>query len=339
MNLLLPSEHEKQILNQISEDATAYWKSQTLFTAVKLEIFNFISLGFNTIDLLSERLQIKPKLITILVKALISIQYLSLEENKICLTEKSKLLTHQEKSLIDIVKVWGSEHYNTWQLLDQALKNNQEQFSKLFELPFFDWINKNQVKKEEYYRAMHVYALKDYSTVVNYIKLSDHSVVVDLGGGLGTLSMLLSKKFPLCSFMVYDLPDTIQFSKLFIKNSFSNVSYQEGDFFRNHLPKADYYLLARVLHDWNDSQALEILKNIVASLKSSSEIIIIEHPISKDMNDNWGALLDLNMKVITGGSEITLTEYTNIILEAGLSVSNVIIDPVTGINLINCKKP
>ena len=270
---------------------------------------------------------------------LLSLQYLAFTENKINLTDKSKLLTKEsEFSLTDIVKVWGSEHYNAWQLLDQALIKDQEQFSTLFNYPFFTWVSHNNQKKEEYYRAMHVYALKDYSSVINQVDLVDNSSVIDIGGGLGTLSLLLSKKFPNCSFKIFDLPETIQLSKSFYNAEIKNISFFEGDFFKNIIPKADYYFLARVLHDWNDEQAIKILSNISNSLDSQREVLIFEHPISDDLNNHWGSLLDLNMKVITGGSERTLESYIKIIQKSDLNISVIKEDPNTGINIIICKK-
>lgn len=340
MNNTIPTDYQKEILNQVSNDATAYWKSQTLYTAVKLEIFDVIESGYNTIELVSSKLQMKDNLIAILLKGLLHLQYLSFNGTSFTLTERSTLLTKNNSfSLTDVVKVWGSEHYNTWQMLDQAIGMDQEQFSYLYKSPFFTWINSNKQKKEEYYSAMHTYALKDYSSVINQVQFTDNSTIIDIGGGLGTLSLLLSKNFQNCSFNIFDLPETTQFAKAFHnEEGLKNVTFIEGDFFKNEIPKADYYLLARVLHDWNDEQAIEILCTIKKSLDSKSEVLIFEHPISDDLNDSWGSLLDLNMKVITGGSERTLESYKNIISKAGLSISEIKEDLVTGINIIKCKK-
>lgn len=35
-----------------------------------------------------------------------------------------------------------------------------------------------------------------------------------------------------------------------------------GDFFRSRLPRADLYILARVLHDWTDADATRLLGRI-----------------------------------------------------------------------------
>lgn len=48
----------------------------------------------------------------------------------------------------------------------------------------------------------------------------------------------------------------IQFLKLLKTFCFS------GDFFEDELPKADLYILARILHDWTDERVNFLLKKI-----------------------------------------------------------------------------
>ena len=45
-----------------------------------------------------------------------------------------------------------------------------------------------------------------------------------------------------------------------------NVSYVMGDFFQPDLPKADLYILCRVLHDWPEEKLGLILSNVFKCL-------------------------------------------------------------------------
>ena len=52
-----------------------------------------------------------------------------------------------------------------------------------------------------------------------------------------------------------------------------------GDFFNDQLPKADLYILARILHDWNDEKVHALLSKISAACtpgKLCSSIIFRE---------------------------------------------------------------
>lgn len=52
------------------------------------------------------------------------------------------------------------------------------------------------------------------------------------------------------------------------------ISFQAHDFFTPQPVKADVYILRHVLHDWSDKYCIQILRNLVASMKPSSKIIV-----------------------------------------------------------------
>ena len=60
----------------------------------------------------------------------------------------------------------------------------------------------------------------------------------------------------------------------------ANVSFVAGDFFKPNLPKADLYVLSRVIHDWPDDKVDIILSNVYNSLpsgKAQSKVFIVHH--------------------------------------------------------------
>lgn len=40
-----------------------------------------------------------------------------------------------------------------------------------------------------------------------------------------------------------------------------------GDFFKDSLPEAELYILARILHDWTDERCVELLQRIYKACK------------------------------------------------------------------------
>ena len=52
----------------------------------------------------------------------------------------------------------------------------------------------------------------------------------------------------------------------------ANVSFVVGDFFRTDLPKAELYVLSRILHDWSVEKVDVILSNIFNCLPSSKTL-------------------------------------------------------------------
>ena len=55
-----------------------------------------------------------------------------------------------------------------------------------------------------------------------------------------------------------------------------------GDFFERVPENADCYVLANVIHDWNDARAIEILRNCRQAMSSAGQVLIVERLIPED---------------------------------------------------------
>ena len=101
-----------------------------------------------------------------------------------------------------------------------------------------------------------------------------------------------------------------------------------GDFFQGVPAGADAYILANVLHDWDDADAVRILDACRRAMAKEGRVLIVERLIPDDPADAAPVLLsDLNMLVFTGGQERTNAEYGQLLAEAGLNLAKV--QPVT----------
>jgi hypothetical protein len=83
----------------------------------------------------------------------------------------------------------------------------------------------------------------------------------------------------------------------------------------------DYVLLARVLHDWDDRRALQILNRARAALNENGEVIVFEMLL--DETSASGAQCDLHLLAVTGGRERTKDQYLQLCAGAGLHLAKV----------------
>jgi hypothetical protein len=93
-----------------------------------------------------------------------------------------------------------------------------------------------------------------------------------------------------------------------------------GDFF-THVPEADIYLLKHILHDWNDGEAVRILKRCRQAMRPGGRVIVIEMLLGEIGEPGSTPLMDLNMMVMLPGRERTLDEYCVLLKNAGLQLS------------------
>ncbi|GAA5992188.1 hypothetical protein JCM11641_007791 [Rhodosporidiobolus odoratus] len=159
------------------------------------------------------------------------------------------------------------------------------------------------------------------------------ATVVDVGSGVGAISLGLSKSAPQVTFVLEDLPGVIdgpttefwqkQAPKELINGRVKLVSQ---DFFSPQTVKsADVYLLSQIVHDWPDSHASQILSHLSEAAGPTSRLIIIESPydylitpsVASDRNLFNPYFVDLQMLVLLNGQERTEEQYKLLAEKAG----------------------
>jgi hypothetical protein len=155
---------------------------------------------------------------------------------------------------------------------------------------------------------------------------SDVRTVVDVGGGNGTLLVEILRGHQHLSGILFELATVASRADAVIDASdlADRCQVLAGDFFQS-VPNADCYMLANVLHDWDDARSIEILRNTRRAMAGAGRVLIIERLIPEGGGDPVPTLLsDINMLVLTGGQERTNTEYGTLLQAAGLRLNRVL---------------
>jgi acetylserotonin O-methyltransferase len=179
-------------------------------------------------------------------------------------------------------------------------------------------------------KGMHSFACMSATNVAVAFDLSQHSTLVDLGGGTGALAVGMCRQYPNISATVVDLPAIVALARdTFTKPPYlvdstdglvDRIAWQAADFFTeaDRLPTADIFLLARIIHDWDDRRAAQILKAAFDKLHAGGTILVCEMLLDDDGLGPPSALLQsLNMLVGWHGRERTLQQYRELLAPAG----------------------
>ena len=294
----------KDLVADVSADLVGYWRSQTLRAGVELGVFEVLP----TAKLECDRLfGVASGMGDRLLKALGELGYLYQSDRGTWeLTAKGLLLKQSHiPSLADAARVWGQEHYRAWANLTAALISGNPQFNARFGCNFFDWLDGRSERLATYHRTLANYGRSDYPSIVKLINFSQHDVILDAGGGTGELLSLILRSHS-CRGILLERPSVI--SEIKITDDLQDrIQVFSGNFFEPWPVKADAIILAKVLHDWPDSQAEKILQQARLSLNSSGTLYIIERLLSDESYS--GGMLDLNMLVMTGSRERSLEEF------------------------------
>lgn len=97
-----------------------------------------------------------------------------------------------------------------------------------------------------------------------------------------------------------------------------------GDFFAAVPSGYDAYVLAHVLHDWDDAQCLSILRECRKVMHRGARLLIVETVLPDGDAPHPGKLLDLVMLTATGRREPSEQEFADLLAAAGLRLVRIV---------------
>ncbi|PSJ37918.1 methyltransferase [Allosphingosinicella deserti] len=154
---------------------------------------------------------------------------------------------------------------------------------------------------------------------------SNAGLVVDIGGSTGLLLEAILRAHPHLRGLLFDRPPTAPVAKerLEAVGLGDRCGVLGGDFFQSVPAGGDIYLLAHVIHDWPESDAVRILTNCRRVLASEARLLIVE-PVSGDsVAELHATLIDAILMSATGGGCRTLQEHSALLAQAGLALRTV----------------
>jgi hypothetical protein len=141
-------------------------------------------------------------------------------------------------------------------------------------------------------------------------------LVVDVGGGDGSLLCALLERHPRMRGIVFDLPETVRDEQALG----DRCRFAEGSFFES-VPHGDIHLLSTILHDWDDDSAHRILETVRAA--AGERLVVLDGVIEPGNAPDGAKWLDLLMLVIAGGRERTAEQWQVLLGDAGWRATRV----------------
>jgi len=291
--------------SELSADMVGYWKTFTIYTGVKLGVFEQLPA---TLEQLSVSCACNGPRLERLMRGLSELGLVDKQSDRYVVSDKgSYLCLSHEKTLADAALEYGEDLLKRWEYLPELIQGKQSKSD------IFKEVASNPVRTISHHRMLASYALHDYSPVTPFLPIKKGQIVLDAAGGTGTLAYLLQNHFPDSSIYMGDLESVIAEAQFHNK--------LELDIFSEWPGKYDVVILARVIHDWADDDAIKILQNARKALKSTGKIYLLEMVLKQDSNS--GALCDLHLLASTGGKERSETEFNRLAAQTGLEIKEI----------------
>lgn len=291
----------------LSGDMVGFWRTQTICTAVELAVFE--TLPASTLDI-EKACSLSAGCADRLLRALGELHLVERDSTQWKLTDRGYYLTPDHpQTLADAAKEYGRNFSRMWAELNEALQVNSTWRSP----DIFGDVVQDADRAEGFHRMMTSYALHDYAAVPEALCLKGDERVVDVGGGLGVLATMMLEAYPQLQIALLDLPRVLELASQ--RGINKRIELKPCDFFLSWKIQADVVLLARVLHDWDDEQAIEILHRARQSLKAGGRVFVVDMILAEEGFN--GSLCDLHLLMATGGTERTTSDYFTLFDQAG----------------------
>jgi hypothetical protein len=133
----------------------------------------------------------------------------------------------------------------------------------------------------------------------------------DVGGGHGHTLCSLLVKYPHLQGTVLERPSVIADPALLRADNMGvggRCTYVPGDMCQE-VPRADAYLMKRILHDWNDGECRQILATMHRAAPQQGRASIIEEAVPGPDTPHFSKLFGIHMLIWGTGLERTQEEY------------------------------
>lgn len=247
------------------------WMTQGIWVAAELGIADLLVDGPLTAAELAKKTNTHSESLYRVLRALASIGIFTQDEAlRFSSTPLSDLLRSDtpgtQRSLAIMM---GGEFYAAWGELLHSVRTGEPGFQKRFGVPFFQYMSENPERHAIYDAAMTGVHGVETEPMLDAYDFGVFGCVVDLGGGNGLTLAAILKRHTVLQGVLFDLPTVADRARPVLQASAvaDRIRVEGGDFFASVPAGADAYVLRHIIHDWQDPEAITILRKCRESMK------------------------------------------------------------------------
>lgn len=322
---------------------SGYWVACCIHAVSKLDIADKLIDGPKTLSQLAKETESDEPSLYRLLRAVTSVGIFEEKGNGTFALNDfgSTLLTDVPGS----VKPWAlanlGEHFPAFGDLTYGVQTGKVPFEHAHGIPVWEYYQQNPEEGVNLAKAMDGMSGAVLKAIIDAYDFTPYKTLLDIGGGNGALMYAILEATPQSKGIIFDQPYIADLTGQAIpEDMVQRCTTAAGNFFEKVPEGADLYMTKWVIHDWNDEESIQILKNVHDAMPIGGKLLIIDSVIPDDSQNkpHAGKLLDINIMAMTTGKERTLSEFKTLIEKAGLTFKRLILTGTEISSIVECEK-
>jgi hypothetical protein len=302
--------------------------TQAICVASTLRVADHLKDGARPVDELAALTRSHPDSLYRLLRALAAVGVFQENEGRtFALTPMGNCLrTDSTTSIGAWAEVVGSPYFwQAWGHLLHSVQTGENAFKHLNGIDVWQFRAEHPEYGAAFDRAMSEHSRGSAEAVMRAYDFSSLDHIVDVGGGQGLMLSAILHAHPHLRGTLFDQPNVVTRAKdiLAARGVIERCNIESGSFFDTVPDGGDAYLMRVVIHDWEDDEAIAILKVCRRAMGQTAKLLLIERLVAPPNELPATKFSDLNMLVSPGGRERTREEFSDLFAKSGFELTTV----------------
>ena len=290
-----------------------------MHAAAELGIADLLAEGAKSSDELARATGAHPQALHRLLRALAAMEVLAEGGGRFSLTPIGEEMRSERQA--GSARFYGYEtNWLAWGSLLHSILTGERAFDHVHGMRNWDYYRQHPDAAARFDAAMRAMTSGLAPAIARAYDFSRFAVVVDVGGGDGTLLAEIVRAHPNVRGVLFDRPDVVKRAR---QPSLEKVG---GNFLDRVPDGGDAYLMKSIIHDWADDEAVHILRKCREVIQPGAMLLLIERvlPARATPEDLETFLADINMLAGPGGRERTEAEFRELLAAGGFRLERVV---------------
>jgi len=313
----------------VLEMAQGSMLTQAIYVAAELGVADTLRDGPRTAEEIARQVGADPDAVQRLMRALVQFSiFTELRDGRFKLTPAGDALRSDSPyGIRDFAVLMGHPlHWEDWGQLVESVRTGEPSLPKLRGMGAFDYLDTNVEYGSVFYGGMTALSNMETDPILAAYDFSRFGTIVDVCGGRGALLAEILRHTPKSQGVLIDARAIDSGAETVMKEAgvADRCRIDTSAMFDPVTPGGDAYLLKHVIHDWPESQALEILRNVRQAIGPDGRLLVLEFVPDEGNGPHPAKLVDLWLMLLVGGRERTERQYADLLRRAGFAIDRVV---------------